>query len=130
MITTTDAVNIIFRDCQVFDIPTFQDGNIPQGIVDSERIVIHGKEQTSEATWKKCFIEVNFFVPDVSENVANLIRLNAVERMAIRRLKGMGKYDGVPYRYNVATTYLLQEQTLKAHYINVKILFRVLNITE
>lgn len=131
MITTTDIANILYKACSFFEMPVYQAGNIPTGIVnDRGRVVIHSKEQTAEKTWKKSFAEVNIFVPDTPDGNANLIRLNEVERLATKMLKNTGCLDGTVYQYEVASTILLNNENLKAHYINAKVLFKVLNTME
>lgn len=128
MITTTDAANIIYTACKVFGMPVYQGGNIPNGMVgDDGRVVVHVKEYSVDSTWKKGFVEVNLFVADTLHGNADLIRLNELERQATKLLKGMGWHDGTAYQYDVVSTIPLENANLKAHYINVKVLFKVLN---
>lgn len=131
MITTTDIANIIYTICREFRMPVYQEGNIPQGKPGAGgRVVIHVKEQTSEATWKKSFVEVNLFAADTPYGHADLAQLNDLEREAHRFLNGAGSFDGTPYRYTLASTILLDMKDLDAHYINAKVLFRSLNTME
>lgn len=131
MITTTDAANILYKDCAIFGMPVFQEGNVPDGFVDgSGRVVIHAKEQSSDSIWKKGFIEVNLFVANTKKGKADLIRLNELERLAIKSFKDTNVFDGTTYKYVVASTRTFENKDLKAHYINVKVLFKVLNTME
>lgn len=131
MITTTDAANILYKASSIFGMPVFQEGNVPVGKVDENgRVVIHTKEQSSETTWKKSFIEVNLFVADTKQGKADLIRLNELERLAVKSFHGTDVFDGTVYKYEVASTRPLENIDLKAHYINVKVLFKVLNTME
>lgn len=131
MITTTDAANIVYKACNVFGMPVYQAGNIPEGIVDEAgRVVIHTKEQTPESTWKKCFVEVNIFAADTPLGHSDLIRLNELERKAVKELKATGWCDNTAYSFSVTSTMLMEEANLKAHYINAKVLFKALNTIE
>ena len=54
MIVTTDIANIIFKDCKSFGISEmYQRGNILEGKVKTERIVIYPKTQQPDAYWEK-----------------------------------------------------------------------------
>lgn len=132
MITTTDAANILYTACKnIFGMPVYQAGNIPAGKVGKDgRVVIHTKEHTPGSTWKKGFIEVNLFVADTPHGNADLTRLNELERMATKSLKDMGWHDGTAYRFEVASTIPMENANLKAHCINTKVLFKVLNTME
>lgn len=131
MITTTDAANILYKDCAIFGIPVFQESNIPTGTVDGNgRVVIHPKEQSPDSIWKKGFLEVNIFIADTKQGKADLIRLNELERMAIKSLNDTGEFDSTTYKYVVQSTRTLKNEDLKAHYINVKVLFKVMNTME
>ncbi len=128
MITTTDAANILYKDCAIFGMPIFHADNAPDGFIDKDgRVVIHMKAQTPESIWKKGFLEVNLFVADTKYGSSDLIRLNELERLAIKSMNATGKYDGTVYRYSVASTITMKNADLKAHYVNVKILFMVMN---
>ena len=85
MIVTTDIGNILYRDCKAFGIDIVPDGETLTGELKSERIVIHAKKQQPGTYWRKSFAEVNLCVPDSSENEANTIRLNELEREANKR---------------------------------------------
>nr|WP_284697147.1 hypothetical protein [Bacteroides fragilis] len=99
------------------------------GELTSERIVIHAKKQQPGTYWKKSFAEVNLCVPDLSENEANTIRLNELEREANKRFDDVvSTYDGTTYRYSIDSIGTEADAALKCHYVNVRILFNVLNI--
>ena len=127
MITTTDVSNILVRDCKIFGLEVFQEGAIPDGELTVERITVHAKRQTIETYWNKGFVEVNFCVPD-KYGEADLVRLNELQRIATRMLEKVGEYDGTHYRYSVYSSSKEEEPSLKCHFINVRLLFEVLNI--
>ena len=99
MIVTTDIGNILYRDCKAFGIDIVPDG------------------------------EVNLCVPNLSENEANTIRLNELERKADKLLDDVvSTYDGTTYRYSIESIGAEADAALKCHYVNVRILFEVINV--
>ena len=129
MIVTTDIGNILYRDCKAFRIDTVPDGETLTGKLKSERIVIHVKKQQTDKYWKKSFVEVNLCVPDLKEGEANTIRLNELERKANKLFNDVvNTYDSTRYRYSIDSIGTEADTALKCHYVNVRILFEVLNV--
>lgn len=129
MITTTDIANILYRDCKTFGIEIVPHGKKLTGELKSERIVIHAKKQQPGTYWKKSFVEVNLCVPDLKEGEASTIRLNALEKQAQGMFDNVtGRYDGTTYHYSIDTIGTEEDTALKCHYVNVRILFEVLNV--
>ena len=130
MIVTTDIANILYRDCKAFGIEVYQSGNIPDEDkeLSSERVIIRTKAQSPETFWKKVVVEVNLCVPDLGGK-ANLIRLQELERKAQEVLDDVvGEYDGSSYYYSIDSIGTEADTALKCHYVNVRILFQVLNV--
>ena len=131
MIATTVIANIIFKDCKSFGISeVYQRGNIPEGKVNAERIVVYPKTQQPDTYWERGYVEVNLCVPLSSSGKANLIRLNELERKAKEMFKDgvVGQYDGSWYRYSSETIGIDVDKELCCFYVNVKLLFEVLNV--
>jgi hypothetical protein len=131
MIVTTDIANIIFKDCKSFGISEMhQRGNIPEGEVKTERIVIYPKTQQPDAYWEKGYVEVNLCVPVTKTGKANLIRLNELERKAREMFKDgiVAQYDGSWYRYSSESLGIEEDKELCCYYVNVKLLFETLNV--
>lgn len=129
MIVTTDIADILYRDCKAFGIGVVPFGKTIIGELKDERITIHVKGQTPSKYWEKCFCEVNFCVPDLGANIANMLRLKKLERMAKNRFRSVtGMFDGTRYHYEVDTITIEADTALKCHFINCRILFNVLNI--
>ena len=130
MIVTTDIANILYTDCKAFGIEVYQAGNIPDENkkLSSERVIIIAKSQSPEAIWKKGFVEVNLCVPDMDGD-ANLIRLQELERKAQEVLdEVVGEYDGSNYYYLIDSIGTEADTELRCHYVNVRLLFQVLNV--
>ena len=130
MIVTTDIANILYKDCKAFGIEVYQAGNIPDEHkeLSSERVIIRTKSQSPETYWKKGFVEVNLCVPDMDCD-ANLIRLQELERKAQEVLdEVVGEYDGSNYYYLIDSIGTEADTELRCHYVNVRILFQVLNV--
>ena len=131
MIATTDIANIIFKDCKSFGISeVYQRGNIPEGKVNAERIVVYPKTQQPDTYWERGYVEVNLCVPLSRSGKTNLIRLNELERKAKEMFKDgvVGQYDGSWYRYSSETIGIEVDKELCCFYVNVKLLFEVLNV--
>ena len=130
MIVTTDIANILYRDCKAFGIEVYQSGNIPDEDkeLSSERVIIRTKTQSPETYWKKGFVEVNLCVPDWGGK-ATLSRLQELERKVQEVLDDVvGEYDGSSYYYSIDSIGTEADTALKCHYVNVRILFQVLNV--
>lgn len=129
MIVTTDIGNILYRDCKAFGIEVYQKGNIPDGEVKTERVIIRTKSQTPGTYWKKGFVEVNLCVPDIKPDTVNLIRLGELERQANKLFDDVvSSYDSTIYRYSIDSIGTEADIALKCHYVNVRVLFEVLNV--
>lgn len=127
MITSSDTGNAIFRDVQAFGIDTYQEFNVQKGEVTKERIVILPKRQQSETICDRSFVEVNFVVPDINGE-ADRIRLAELERKAKAFFNYASEYDGTTYDVEFYSSEILNEEDLNCHYVNVRILFNVLNV--
>lgn len=130
MITTSDIADILFEACASFGIEDmYRKGFIPEGAVSSERVVILPKNQTTATYWKKGFVEINLCVPNITEGVADIARLQELERQAMDVLDGRtGEYDSSHYRFGVESIEgVLRDDDTKCHFVNVRILFEVLN---
>jgi len=128
MIVSSDIANIIYRDCEAFGIDIIPDGETLTGEITAEKIVIHAKNQQPGTYWKKDFVEVNLCVPNLSDTSANSIRLGELERQAQSILDDVvSSYDGTTYCYGISSIGREADTALKCHYVNVKLLFEVLN---
>lgn len=129
MITATDIANILYKDCLAFGIDCYQGDNAPAGEISKERIVIHSKPLMPEKYWRKSFPEINICVPDNKKGQSQLIRLNELDRMSDSILDGVvGQHDGSNYSYSISSKGVESDTQLKCHYVNVKILFEILNV--
>lgn len=129
MIVTTDIADILYRDCKSFGIKIVPFGKTIMGELTDERITIHVKGQTPEKYWEKCFVEVNLCVPDLTDNIANTIRLKELERMAKEKFRSVtDTFDGTRYLYEADTITIEADTALKCHFVNCRLLFNVLNV--
>ena len=141
MITPQDIRNILYRDCKAFGISAVyvvfegDAGNSDEvPAVDSrkglqvERIVVYVKHQQPGTYWKKNFNEVNIQVPRIQSR-ANTIRLQELEHEALELLDSVtGEYEGCNYLYQIDQIGTEADTALKCHYVNVRLLFQVLNV--
>lgn len=129
MITTSDIADILYGVCSSFGVEVYRKGYIPDGIVSTERVIILPKEQSSQTYWKKSFVEINICVPDINEGIANLARLQQLERQAQELFDGYADtYDSSAYKYGIESiSGVNRDEGMKCHYVNVRLLFEVLN---
>lgn len=128
MIVTTDIADILYRDSKTFGIEMVPFGKTLTGELKDERITIHVKGQTPSKYWEKCFCDVNLCVPDLGMNIANTLRLKALERTAKGKFKSViGTFNGTRYLYEVDTISIEADTALKCHFVNCRLLFNVLN---
>lgn len=132
MITTSDIVDILYGVCAPYGMDIYRKGNIPDGIVSKERVVILPKDQTPETYWRKSFVEINVCVPDLREGVANIFRLQELERFSQALFaSAAGEFDSSHYVYSISSiSGLNKDGSLKCHYVNIRLLFEVLNVNE
>lgn len=134
MITTGDVYCILHEVCEQFGIPEIYDGlDEPKGEIKSERIVIRTGSQNNGKIWENSFVNINFCTPLNIDGSANTVRLNEIERMVkpIFKYGDILKYDDSICSYeNGGGGWLSREAdtALKCHYVNVRILFEVLNV--
>jgi len=130
MITTSDIATILYKDCKAFGISNvYKAPNIPAGEVTEERIAIHAKAGTHEKIWKKSFVEVNLIVPNLNTGEADTKRLKDLERNAYTILDDVyGRFDNTAYIYSVYSTESIEDVKNKCNYVNVRVLFQVLNV--
>lgn len=128
MITTSDIGDIIYKDCKVFGIPVYRFGNIPEGVVKTDRITIYVKTLVPDDIWSSVFVNVNFCVPDI-KGKADLKKLKTYEREARLKLDDVTKmYDGTRYVYTISSSGIEEDLALKCHFINIRLKFDVLNV--
>lgn len=128
MIVNSDISDIIYKDCSVFGIERGRFGNIPEGELVNERIIIFTKTLLIEDYWNEVFVNVNFCVPD-KDGVAELSRLQEIEREAWKHLKSStGVFDGTRYRYSIRSSSIEEDEKMKCHYVNVILKFEILNV--
>lgn len=128
MITQGDIYQILYLDCEVFGLDRYSDKNVPDGRVTSERIVIIPKRSSADTYWEKCYVEVNFCVPD-KRGKADEVRLCELERFAVECLKrSVGVWDDTRYRYAKDSSGIEADVELGCHYVNVRLLFEILNV--
>lgn len=129
MITTEDIALIISPLLAQFGMPIYVKGHIPFGKIPSEgRITILPKTDDDGKIFNKCFVEVNFILPDV-EQEANA-QLDTIERDAYNLFrKGMaGKLNGQWYNISYSRRSREEDKDLESHYVHFQLSFDTLNI--
>ena len=127
MIGNKDIEKILVKDLStligVEDI--FVADDMPEGIIEKERIVVISKPLSIAKIFNKSYTEVNWCVPDIGDYPAHE-RLGEVSRHLLK-LSSVGEYDGTAYRYEVSSIGVVASE-LKCHYVNARLLFEILNV--
>ena len=128
MITTEDMALIISKPLEVFGMPIFVKGHIPFSDIPSEgRITITPKTDGDGVIFDKCFVEVNFILPDIKEEAD--IRLDDIERDAYEIFHNgiTGQYQDMFYNVSYSRRSREEDRQLKSHYVHFQVLFETLN---
>ena len=75
-------------------------------------------------------MEVNICVPDIKKGVADIARLQELERKAVLVFKdASGESDSSHYAYSInSISGMNRDEGLGCHYVNVRLLFEILNV--
>lgn len=128
MITTEDIALIIAEDLRGFDMPIFTKGHIPfENITKEGRITITPKDNSVGRIFDKCFVEVNFILPDINQEAH--YDLDRIEREAYALFKDYkaGKYEDQWYNITYSRRSREEDANLKSHYVHFQLLFEILN---
>ena len=128
MITTEDMAVIISERLGAFGMPTYIKGHIPFETIPKEgRITITPKEDSEGRIFDKCFVEVNFILPDINQEAH--YELDAIERNAYELFKDgfAGSLNGQHYNVSYSRRSREQNEQLKSHYVHIQLLFETLN---
>ena len=112
-----------------FEMPIYIKGHIPFGEIPADgRITILPKADDDGTIFDKCFVEVNFILPDI-EQEANA-RLDTLERDAYDLFrKGLaGEYNGQWYQISYSRRSREEDPQLKSHYVHFQLMFQILNV--
>lgn len=130
MITSSDIQTILYKKAQLLGVKeVYKEGNIMSGNYSTERVVILNNSAEPGTYWRIGFMNVNICVPDLDRNfTANLTRLSELESLAYDVFSETGKMKGLAYTYDVDSTNIEEDRAAHSHYVNIRILFEVLNV--
>lgn len=130
MITSSDIQTILYKKAQLLGVKeVYKEGNIMSGNYSTERVVILNNSAEPGIYWRLGFMNVNLCVPDIDRDfTANLTRLSELEALSYDVFKETGKMNGLAYTYEVDSTRIEEDRAAHSHYVNVRILFEVLNV--
>lgn len=129
MISGSDIGKIIYDVCREYGVETFIKGSIPIKDVDGERITISVGQIHDGRLWRSCYVNVNWYVPDVMSE-GNAVRLEDIEVLMRPLHEGCGRAGGIQYRWRCETTEVAPDESLRCHYVNLKLLFETLKVLE
>ncbi|WP_232038509.1 hypothetical protein [Paraprevotella xylaniphila] len=131
MIVTGDIYKILYEKIQEFGIKTIYNSwnPIKSELKEESIVIVTSTPIEPDVYWEKAFVHVNICIPDYLEYV-NITRLNEVERLAASWIKDtpVGIFDGTRYRLSKSSLGIERDDALKCSYVNLKILFEILNV--
>ena len=120
---------LIARHVEQFGMPIFVKGHIPvtDFIPEEGRITITPKEDSDGNIFDKCFVEVNFLLPDMNQEAHH--DLDRIEREAYQLFRDgfADTYEGQWYKLSYSRRSREREEKQKAHYVHFQLLFETLN---
>lgn len=126
MITTGDIKSILSEDLKKYGFKTYLQDTFPDGEITDERIIIRCGELSPGTYWESSYAHLNICVPDLY-GMADTKRLTEIERM-FKRMKKTFRFDGSVCRYMEDGTSQEKDEALKCHFVNVRLLFEMLNV--
>lgn len=128
MIVTGDIESLLYAKFKELGFKQFRKNAIKEGIVKDERVIISCGSLNSGKYWNQAFVNVNICVPDIN-GMANTKRLTEIERIFITKSKPYsGVFDETTYRCSIYSIGQEEDIELKCHYVNVRLIFEVLNV--
>lgn len=124
MITRTDIEEILYDKCRDFGVETYLADTTPIGEIKEERLVIIPKNIQDGRYWYRCFVEVNWCVPDI-HNEKDGVRIKSVEKSMSVLDYGQGLCDGTQYRWKKESEGVESEPEANYHYVNKRLLFNI-----
>lgn len=136
MLTQKTICHIIYDDLRPLGLPEYIKYHLPDERVDSEtkiedggRIVIRPKFVTGDKTYfNDCTVEVNIAVPDIDGEANPLIDTLFRQASEILNDDQCGNKEGEFYRYSIQRFSTEDEPNLNCHYMNITVLFEILNV--
>lgn len=128
MITTEDMAVIVSKYLGAFGMPVYVKGHIPFAEIPEEgRITVTPKEDSDGRIFDRCFIEVNFILPDKGQEAD--YRLDQIERDAYQLFKDgfSDYYEGQWYNIGYSRRSREADSQLNSHYVHLQLLFETLN---
>lgn len=136
MLTQKAICHIIYDDLRPLGLQEYIKYHLPDARVDSDvkveeegRIVIRPKLVSNDKTYfNNCVVEVNIVVPDMDDEASPLLDTLFKRAAEILNDDRCGNKDGDFYRYSIQRFSTEDEPNLNCHYINITVLFEILNV--
>lgn len=127
MITNTNIGEIIFDRVREWDVEKHIANNMPFSEIKDERLVIVPEKIIDDTYWLKCYVNVNWCVPD-KEGESDGIRLGEVEGIMSEIHYGKGEYSNTYYKFKKDSVGIEEDKQMRCHFVNLRLLFNVLNV--
>ena len=119
-----ELARAIYDACRVLAVPIYIKDTIPDGMVESERIIIIPKSIEDGTRWYRGFVEVNYLVPDKGGEADYISMMEAENSLKVLKY-GQGEVDGLQYRYRKYSVSYEKDESLKCHFVNYRLLTEI-----
>ena len=131
MIVTSDIYKILFDKVKEFGIRDVYNGwnPIKHKLKDKAVVIATSTPIEPDTYWERAYTHVNICVPDYLGNI-NTKELNDMERLANLWIYVgiVGEYNGSSYRIRKDALGIERDDALKCSYVNLVLLFEILNV--
>jgi hypothetical protein len=126
--------DIVYRDVKTHfpDMKVYRSSLMPFDEIKGEQIHIIVKQNVQGTYWRSSFVEVNFCVPYIKGEKANLDRLSYFSKEGKKCFNFpssvTGEYQGYSYSYKIESESQENDPDMRCYFINQKLRFNILNI--
>lgn len=102
---------------------------LPLGEISEERTIIATSKESMGKIWASCIVTMSVLVPDVSNGIANLSRIRAIEQKLLPEFREgvVGSTNGNDYSVTLQDISVEADVKLRCHYVCIKLMFDILN---
>lgn len=131
-LTTSDIRIICKKIVGSLGIEVYIPEELPLGAIASDRAVIVTSSDDLGKYWGKCIVTLSIIVPDVCPKIANMSRLSSYERKVQELfVDGIaGEHGGDSYLIELQSIGIDNASDVKCHFVNAKLMFNILNVSE
>lgn len=129
-ITTAEIRKAVKDSIGHLGLQVYYAEDLPSGEITQERAVIVTSSDSFGNIWSTCLVTLSVCVPDLAPRVANLSRLNKLERIIQATFHDgyVGSKGDDDYCISLDKIGIEYDTQFKCHFVNAKLVFKTLNV--